>query len=189
MFGKRVTRWLPPGQGPRWDVGGRTTQCSYSCRPFAHWDGMSTWHSIWRLTPDVLSTRALNLAAMDMKLVALNWSSRFCHSIWVQRPWQEIKQTTWFELATSLSHCLGLHLYAWWGSLSDVETPPTWEKGSHLLPRTNQAWQFKGWSQIHHSSHCLTRSRILLLYVEGVLKCKAHPGMPEMWQVVHRYTR
>ena len=32
--------------------------------------------------------------------------------MWVQRPWQEIKQTTWFELTAPLSHCLGLHLYA-----------------------------------------------------------------------------
>ena len=37
----------------------------------------------------------------------------------------------------SLSCCLGLHLYATNGSsLCDVETPPTWEKGSHLPPGT-----------------------------------------------------
>ena len=68
---------------------------------FALWDGMSAWPSIWRLAPDVLSTGSLNLSAVDTKLM-----------VDVVRPWQEIKQTTWFELAVSLSHCLGLHLYA-----------------------------------------------------------------------------
>ena len=34
--------------------------------------GMSTWPSIWILTPDVSSTRSLDLAAMDTKLVAVN---------------------------------------------------------------------------------------------------------------------
>ena len=48
-----------------------------------------------------------------------------------------MKQTPWFGLATSLSCSLGLHLlYHKQGSLSDVGTPPTWEKGSHLPPGT-----------------------------------------------------
>ena len=36
--------------------------------------GMACLHGplVWRLAPDVLSTRSLNLAAMDMKLVAVN---------------------------------------------------------------------------------------------------------------------
>ena len=34
-----------------------------------------------------------------------------------------------------------------WGSFSDVGTPPTWKKGSHVPPQTTQAWQFKGWLQ------------------------------------------
>ena len=43
-----------------------------SIRSFALWDGTSTWPSIWRLVPDVLSSRSLDLAAIDMKLVAVN---------------------------------------------------------------------------------------------------------------------
>ena len=78
----------------------------------ALWEGISMWPSIWRLAPDVLSPKSLDMAAIDVKLVAVNWKSGFSHSNWVQRPWQEIKQTTWFGLATSLSHCLGPHLYA-----------------------------------------------------------------------------
>ena len=50
-----------------------------------------------------------------------------------------MKQTTWFGLATSLSHCLGLHFICHqWGSLSDMGMPPTWEKGSHLPPGTTK---------------------------------------------------
>ena len=37
----------------------------------------------------------------------------------------------------SLSHCLGLHLYATNG-ISDMGMPPTWEKGSHLPPGTTE---------------------------------------------------
>ena len=36
------------------------------------WDGTSMWPSIWRLAPDVLSPRLLDLAAIDLKLVAVN---------------------------------------------------------------------------------------------------------------------
>ena len=40
--------------------------------PLHLWDGTSAWPSIWRLAPDVLSSRSLDLAAIDMKLVAVN---------------------------------------------------------------------------------------------------------------------
>ena len=65
-----------------------------SPRSFTLWDGTYMWPSVWRLAPDVLSSRSLDLAAIDMKLVAVNWNSRLSHSNWVQGPWQEIKQTT-----------------------------------------------------------------------------------------------
>ena len=111
---------LTGDQEGEWE--GELPHASDSHRSFALWGGMSTWTSICRLAPDVLSTRSLDLAAIDMRLVAVNWNSRYSHSIWVQRPWQEIKQTTWFGVAASLSHCLGLYLYAtnrapsrtWW---------------------------------------------------------------------------
>ena len=97
-------------QDGKWE--GELSDASSSHRSFVLWGGMSLWPSIWRLTQDVSSTRLLDLPAMDTKLVAVNWNSRYSHLMWVQRPWQEIKQTTWSELTTSLSHCLGLHLYA-----------------------------------------------------------------------------
>ena len=120
VLGQLDSSLLARDQDDKWE--GELSDASNSHRSLAHWGGMSTWPSIWRLTPDILSTRLLHLAAMDMNLVAVNWNSRFSHSIWVQRPWQEIKQTTWFELTASLSGCLGFHLYTingapfqmWW---------------------------------------------------------------------------
>ena len=125
--------------GTKMVSGGKLPDTSDSHRSFALWGGMSAGPSIWELTSDISFPRLLNLAAIDMKLVAVNWNSGFSHSMWVQRPWQEIKKTTWFGLAMSLSHCLGLHLYATnGGSLLDVGMPPTREKGSHLPPRTTK---------------------------------------------------
>ena len=109
VLGQLDSSLLAGDQDGEWE--GELSNASDSHRYFALWGGSSKWPFIWRLAPDVSSTRSHDLAAMDMKLVAVNWNSRFSHSIWVQRPWQEIKQTTWFELATSLSHCLGLCLY------------------------------------------------------------------------------
>ena len=83
---------LAGDQDGKWE--GELPNASNSCRSFALWYGMSAWPSIGRLTPNVLSTRSLNLAAMDMKLVAVNTNFGFSHSIWMQRPWQQIKQTT-----------------------------------------------------------------------------------------------
>ena len=99
---------------------GELSNASSSHRSFALWGGMSAWPSFWRLTPDVSSPRSLDLTAMDTKLVTVNWNSGYSHLMWVQRPWQEIKQTTWFELTASLSHCLGLHLYTTNGASSQM---------------------------------------------------------------------
>ena len=57
-------------QDGEWE--GELSNASGSHRSFALWGGMSTWPSVWRLTPDISSTRLLDLAAMDMNLVAVN---------------------------------------------------------------------------------------------------------------------
>ena len=116
---------LAGDQDGKWE--GELPNAPDSHGSFALWDGTSTWPSIWGLAPDVLCPRSLNLAAIDVKLVAVNSNSRFSHSNWAWRTWQEMKQTTWFGLAASLSCCLGLHLYAtngapsqmWWCLLSE----------------------------------------------------------------------
>ena len=61
---------LARDQDGEWE--GELPNASNSCRSFALWDGASMWPSIWRLAPDVLSPRSLDLAAIDMKLVAVN---------------------------------------------------------------------------------------------------------------------
>ena len=120
IFHIRASGWQSLGQGPWCEWEGELSNDSSSYGSFALWDGTSQWPSAWRLAPDVSSTRSLDLAAMDMKLVAVSWNSRYSHSLWVQRPWQEIKQTTWFEVTVSLSHFLGLCLYATNGAPSQM---------------------------------------------------------------------
>ena len=56
-------------QDSEWE--GKLPNAPDSPRSFVLWDGMSTWPSIWRLAPDVLSPRSLILVANDIKLVAV----------------------------------------------------------------------------------------------------------------------
>ena len=99
---------------------GELSSSSDSHRSFAPWVGSSIWPSTWRLDPDISSARSLDLVAIGTKLVAVNWNSRYGHSLWAQRPWQEIIQNTWSGTTTSWSHCLGLHLCATNGALSQM---------------------------------------------------------------------
>ena len=74
-----------------------------------------------------------------MKSVAVNRNSRYSHSMWVQRPWQEIMYTTESDMTASLPRSLGIHFYATnGGSCTYMGMPPTREKGSHLPPRTTK---------------------------------------------------
>ena len=125
------------GQYGKWE-GELSSSCG-SCRSFTLWVGTSTWPSIWRLAPDVLSTRSLNLAAIHMKLMAVNWNSRYGHSLWAQRSLarNHINHLIWgnhFLFTLFRTPCV-CHQ---WGFLSDMGVPPTWEKGSHLPPRTTK---------------------------------------------------
>ena len=70
-----ILGWLDGGlwardQDGKWE--GELSDASSSCRSFTLWSGMSVWPSVWRLTPDISSIMLLYLAAMDMKLVAVN---------------------------------------------------------------------------------------------------------------------
>ena len=86
------------------------------------------WPSIWRLAPDVQSSKSLDLVAIDTIVVAMNWNSRSSHTNQVQRPWQEIKKTPGLHLP-HLYHVDWDSIYMpHWGSLADVGMPPTWEK-------------------------------------------------------------
>ena len=117
-----ILGWLGSGlvardQDGKWE--GELPDAPNSHRSFALWNG--TTHVALHLEASSSSFPCVTqFAAIGMKLVAVNWNSGFNHSNWVQRPWQEIKETTWFGLATSLSHCLGLHLYTTNGAPSQM---------------------------------------------------------------------
>ena len=57
-------------QDGEWE--GELSSSSGSWGSFVIWVGTSTWPSIWRLAPDVLLARSLDLAAIDTKLVAVS---------------------------------------------------------------------------------------------------------------------
>ena len=69
---------------------GELSSPSCSHWTFTPWVGTSMWPSAWSFAPDILSTRLLDLAAIDTKLVATNWNSRYSQSLWAQGLWQEI---------------------------------------------------------------------------------------------------
>ena len=105
--------------------------------------------------------------------MAVNWNSRFGHSMWVQRPWQEMKETAWTGLAAYLSCCLGLHLYTTNGALSQ-----TWRcllnrgKGSHLPPGTTKLGNLRDSRDASQLPMLNQIFRILLLYVESTQGCQ-----------------
>ena len=71
--------------------------------------------------------------------MAVNRNSRYGHSMWAQRPWQEIMYTTESDMTASLPQSLGIHFFATnWGSCTYMGMLPTREKGSHLPPRTTK---------------------------------------------------
>ena len=109
VLGQLGSSLLAGDQDGKWE--GELPNTPVSSGSFQLWDGMSTWPSIWRLAPDVQSSKSLDLVAIDMTVVTVNWNSRSSHTNGVQRPLEEIK-TTWFVLAVSFSHWLGLCLYA-----------------------------------------------------------------------------
>ena len=53
------------------ELEGELSTASSSHRSFTLCVGTSAWPSVWRLAPDVSSTRSLDVTAMDMKLVAV----------------------------------------------------------------------------------------------------------------------
>ena len=166
------------------ELWGELSSSSISWWSTAFWAGLSTRLSSWRLASVILSPLSLVLAAIDMKSVAVNRNSRYGHSMWAQRPWQEIMYTTGSDMTASLPRSLGIRFYATnRGSCTNVGMPPTREKGSHLPPRTTKLCNLRnGHDSV--TAPLLTRSGTLFL-VWRMLLCRAHPGMPEMWWYFH----
>ena len=70
-----VLRWLGSGllagdQDGKWEW--ELPNAPISLGSFQLWDGMSMWPSIWRLAPDVWSSKLLDLVAIDKIVVAVN---------------------------------------------------------------------------------------------------------------------
>ena len=61
-----------------------------------------------------------------MKSVAVNRNSGYGHSMWAQRPWQEILYTTESDMTASLPRSLGICFHA-----TNGDPVHTW---GHLLP-------------------------------------------------------
>ena len=169
-----MTGWWPPGHGPRWQVRGGTSQCSVSLGSFQPWDGLSVQLSIWGFVPDVQSSRSLDLMAIDTVIVAINWNYRSSHSNQAQYLLQEIKKyLVW------VSHILVMmfgtpFIHHQWGSLSNMWTPPTWEKGSHLPPQTTRLGNLRDGCNPSQLPLLNQIFRILLLCVkpnQGCQKC------------------
>ena len=51
-----------------------------SSGPFQQHGGVRMWPSFWILVPGFCSSRPLDLVAIDMKTVAVNWNSRWVHT-------------------------------------------------------------------------------------------------------------
>ena len=69
-----VLGWLGSGllagdQDREW---GELPNAPVSSGLFQLWDGIFTWFFIWRLAPDIWSSKLLDLAAIDMIIVAVN---------------------------------------------------------------------------------------------------------------------
>ena len=178
MFHIRATGQWPPGQGPRQQVGGR----NYPMLPTPIGPLHSGMACLWgppsgSLAPDILFPRSLDLAAIDMKLVAVNLNSGFGHLMWVQRALARNKPNHLVWVSHVLFTLFGTPFICHqWGSLSDVEMPPTWEKGSNLPPGTTKLGNLR--------DGCDPSQLPLPNLIFRILPplCWAHPGMPEMWQ-------
>ena len=108
--------------------------------------------------------------------------------MWVQRTWQKIKTNHSIWVNHTLVTLFGtLFICHQQGPPQDMGTPPAWEKGSHLPPGTTKLGKLR---DTHDSSTVPTAKPDsgILLTVRRVLKCGAHPGIPEMWWVVAQVT-
>ena len=90
-----VLGWLGSGllardQDGKWE--GELPNAPISSGHFQCWDCMPAWPTVWRLAPDIQSSKSLDLAAIDMIVVAVNWNPGSSHMNRVQRPWQKMKK-------------------------------------------------------------------------------------------------
>ena len=61
---------LAGDQDGKWQ--GELPDTSVSSGSFCHWVSTPMWPSVWMLTPELWSSKSLDLAAIDMIIVAMN---------------------------------------------------------------------------------------------------------------------
>ena len=153
-----------------WD--GALPNASGSSRPFQLLCGVRMWLSVWILIPGFWSSRLLNLAAIDTKTVAMNWNSRYVHSVWAQRPMQENKEITGLVVTALNSWWVGGPFIHHKQALSHTwKMLPTWEGVSNCLIN-------------HQISNLRDGHELLQLWAAkpDLWDCLlwAQPGMPQM---------
>ena len=100
---------------------------------FIFLDGLSLWPSILRLPPDIQSSKSLDLVAIGMIVVAVNWNSGSSHTNRGQRLLQEMKNHLVCINYIFFTLIGTPFIHHQWRSLTDVGTPPTWEKAVTYL--------------------------------------------------------
>ena len=109
---------------------GKLHDASISSGSFQFQDDMPAWCSIWRLTPDIWSSKSLDLVAIDMIVVDVNWTETLDQ---VTRNGHKGPCKKWKNHLVCIN-CIFFTLIQdpfichQWRSLADVGTPPTWEK-------------------------------------------------------------
>ena len=127
---------------------------------------------LWRLTPDVQSSKSLDLVAIDMIVVAVHWNSRSSHTTWVQRPLQEIKIHLVWGSHVFITLIETLFICHKQGSLVDVGTPPTWEKVVTYLLKPLDFGNLRDGCNLSQLLLSNQIFRILPLYIEPTQGCQ-----------------
>ena len=98
------------------------------------------WPSIWRLAPDVQSSKLLDLAAIETIVVAVNRNSGLSHRC--QGPCKKSKNHLVCISLVFITLIGTLFICHQWGSLENMGKLPTQEKVVTYLLEP-QIWQFK----------------------------------------------
>ena len=158
-----------------WDgeCDGALPNTSGSYRPFQPLVGVRMWPSVWILISEFKLSRSLDLVAIDMKTLVMNWNFRYVHTVWVQRPMEENKDTNGLAVTTS---------YPWWSR--DLFIHYQWiplQMWGHPLPGKKVFSAFSN----HQIGYLRDGDKLPQLHtaepdlLDPATSFWAHPGMPE----------
>ena len=133
MLGQPGNGFLAGDQDSKWE--GVLPNAPISSESFQPLDGMGVWPSLWRLAPDVQSSKLLDLVAIDITVVAMNLNSRLTYTNWVQRPLQEMEKPLGLCQPCLFHGALDSIYLPPMGSLASVGMLLTMEKVVTYLPK------------------------------------------------------